>query len=101
MINGDASDPDGSIIRVEIYGDGEFLAYVGASFTFEWTNVPAGTHEIYAIAYDDGVLLNTDTSAPYNYYWYPTSRGTQSLTAKAYDNAGAETTSDPVTVRVR
>ena len=51
--------------------------------------------------YADGVLLNTDTSAPYNYYWYPTSRGTQTLTAKAYDDGGAETTSDPVTVRVR
>ena len=51
--------------------------------------------------YADGVLLNTDTSAPYNYYWYPTSRGTQTLTAKAYDDGGVETTSDPVTVRVR
>ena len=51
--------------------------------------------------YADGTLLNTDTSAPYRYYWYPTSRGTQTLTAKAYDDGGAETISDPVTVRVR
>jgi uncharacterized protein YjbI with pentapeptide repeats len=169
-ISADASDPDGSISRVEIYGDGALLAYVGAPYTFDWTTVPAGPHEIYAIAYDDngvfageqaatqsetvtvtveanqnnqpptvaitsphnnqkvytwwgtwintdaadpdgtitkvefyadGVLLNTDTSAPYKYYWYPTSRGTQTLTAIAYDDGGASTTSEPVTVRVR
>ena len=169
-ISGDAADPDGSISRVEIYGDGEFLAYVFAPFTFEWTNVSAGTHEIYAIAFDDngvfagesastqsetvtvtveanqnnqppsvtitkpsnnqrvyrfwgtdfrvdasdpdgvitkvefyadGVLLYTDTIASYGFYWWPESRGTQTLTAKAYDDSGAVTTSDPVTVRVR
>jgi hypothetical protein len=169
-ISGDASDPDGSISRVEIYGDGEFLAYAFAPFTFEWTNVPAGPHEIFAIAFDnngvfageqastqsetvtitvegapnnqppsvtitkprnnqtvyrfwgtdfnvtasdpdgvitkvefyaDGTLLNTDTSAPYNFYWRPASRGTQTLTAKAYDDGGADTTSNPVTVRVK
>jgi uncharacterized protein YjbI with pentapeptide repeats len=166
----DASDPDGSISRVELYGDGAFLAYLGAPYTFDWTNVPAGSHEIYAIAFDDngvfageqastqsetvtisvdgqqdnqppiveitspqnnqkvytwwgtwfeaeatdpdgtitkvefyadGTLLHTDTSAPYRFYWYPDSRGTQTLTAKAYDDGGADTTSDPVTVRVR
>jgi uncharacterized protein YjbI with pentapeptide repeats len=169
-ISADAADPDGSIRRVEIYGDGALLAYVFAPYTFDWTNVPAGPHEIYAIAYDDygvfsgdgastqsetvtvivegqqnnqppsveitsprnnqrvyrwwgtdfeveasdpdgiitkvefyadGTLLHTDTSAPYSFWWKPTSRGNHTLTAKAYDDGGAETTSDPVTVRVR
>lgn len=169
-ISADASDPDGSIRRVEIYGDGALLAYIFAPYTFEWTNVPAGPHEIYAIAYDDygvfsgdeastqsetvtvtvepnqnnqppsvtitkpsnnqrvyrwwgtdfrvsasdsdgvitkvefyadDVLLYTDTIAGYGFYWFPTSRGTQTLTAKAYDDSGAVTTSDPITVRVR
>jgi uncharacterized protein YjbI with pentapeptide repeats len=169
-ISGDAADPDGSVSRVELYGDGEFLAYVFDPFTFDWTNVPAGTHEVYAIAFDDNgvfageqastqsetvtvivkappnnqppavtitkprnnqtvyrfwgtdfnvtasdpdgvitkvefyagsTLLNTDTAAPFNYYWRPAANGTQTLTAKAYDNGGATTTSAPVTMRVR
>ena len=169
-ISGDASDPDGSISRVEIYGDGELLTYAFAPFTFAWTNVPAGTHEIYAIAFDDGgvfageqastqsetvtitveaqqnnqppsvtitlpknnqtvyrwwgtdfeadasdpdgvitkvefysgsTLLHTDTFAPYSFWWIPSSKGNQTLTAKAYDDGGAVTTSNPVKVRVR
>jgi hypothetical protein len=51
--------------------------------------------------YSDGTLLNTDFFAPYSFYWRPTSRGYQTLTAKAYDDGGANATSDPVTVRVR
>jgi uncharacterized protein YjbI with pentapeptide repeats len=51
--------------------------------------------------YADGTLLHTDPSAPYSFYWWPDSRGTQTLTARAYDDGGADTTSDPVTVRVR
>ena len=169
-ISGDASDPDGSISRVEIYGDGELLTYASAPFTFDWTNVPAGPHEVFAIAYDnngvfageqastqsetvtvivedapnnqppsatitspsdgarvyrwwgtdfeveasdpdgvitkvefyaDGTLLHTDAFAPYSFFWRPASRGTQTLTAIAYDDGGATSTSDPVTVRVK
>lgn len=51
--------------------------------------------------YADGTLLHTDTFAPYSFYWWPDSRGNQTLTARAYDDGGADTTSDPVTVRVR
>ena len=51
--------------------------------------------------YADGALLHTDTFAPYSFYWRPASRGTQTLTAKAYDDGGLVTTSDPITVRVR
>ena len=51
--------------------------------------------------YSDGALLHTDTSAPYSFWWRPASRGTQTLTARAYDDGGADTTSDSITVRVR
>ena len=51
--------------------------------------------------YAGGSLLGTDTSSPYSYYWKPSSRGNTSLTAKAYDDAGAVSTSAPVTVRIR
>lgn len=170
-ISAEAADSDGAIRRVEFYADGALLVYdVVAPYTVDWTNVSAGTHEIYAIAYDDngifageeaatqseivtvtvegqpdnqppavtitaprnnqrvyrwwgtdfevdavdpdgvitrvefyadGVLLHTDTFAPFSFYWRPAARGEQMLTAKAYDDGGAVTTSDPVTVRVR
>jgi hypothetical protein len=48
-----------------------------------------------------GTLLGTDTAAPYTVSWRPTSSGNQTLTARAYDDDGAVTTSAPVTVRVR
>jgi uncharacterized protein YjbI with pentapeptide repeats len=68
-INANASDSDGTIIKVEFYSG--------------------------------STLLNTDTSAPYSFFWKPTSRGTHTLTARAYDDDGAVTTSNPVTVRVK
>lgn len=51
--------------------------------------------------YAGSTLLNTDTSAPYSFFWRPTTRGIFTLTAKAYDDDGAVTTSAPVTVRVK
>ena len=46
-------------------------------------------------------LLGTDTAAPYSFVWRPAGRGTFTLTARAYDDDGALTTSAPVTVRVK
>ena len=51
--------------------------------------------------YAGSTLLGTDASAPYSFVWRPTSRGTFTLTARAYDEDGAVTTSAPVTVRVK
>ena len=51
--------------------------------------------------YAGSTLLGTDTSAPYSFFWSPASRGNFTLTAKAYDDDGAVTTSAPVTVRVK
>ena len=64
-----ASDPDGSIAKVEFYRS--------------------------------GVLLGTDSTAPYTWTWSNVAAGTYSLTAKAYDNAGAATVSAPVSVQVK
>ncbi len=68
-INANASDSDGTVVKVEFYSG--------------------------------STLLGTDTSAPYSFVWKPTIRGTFTLTARAYDDNGAVTTSTPVTVRVR
>jgi uncharacterized protein YjbI with pentapeptide repeats len=51
--------------------------------------------------YAGNTRLSTDTSAPYSFFWRPTARGTYTLTAKAYDDDGAVTTSNPVSVRVK
>jgi len=51
--------------------------------------------------YLGSTLLGTDTSAPYSFFWRPTTRGTFTLTVRAYDDNGAVTTSAPVTVRVK
>jgi uncharacterized protein YjbI with pentapeptide repeats len=51
--------------------------------------------------YAGSTLLGTDTSAPYSFVWRPTIRGMFTLTARAYDDDGAVTTSASVTVRVK
>jgi chitinase len=51
--------------------------------------------------YAGSTLLGTDTSAPYSLSWRPSATGNHTLTAKAYDNDGAVTTSSPITVKVR
>jgi len=63
-----ASDPDGSVTKVEYFRNGIFLGAVTTPpFSANWTNVPAGTY---------------------------------TMTAKAFDNAGATTVSTGRTVTV-
>lgn len=50
--------------------------------------------------YAGTVLLNTDVTAAYSYVWTPAVTGTYTITAKAYDNSGAVSTSNAVTVTV-
>ena len=53
--------------------------------------------------YDGGKLLGTDTTASYGMTWnlIGVSKGTHTLTAKAYDLAGNLTVSAPITVTVK
>ncbi|WNR46017.1 sugar-binding protein [Paenibacillus roseipurpureus] len=52
-----AVDSDGAINRVEFYDGssllGNGIAGAGNSYSLNWMNIPAGTHSIKAIAYDD------------------------------------------------
>ena len=50
--------------------------------------------------YVNGVLLSTDTNAPYAASWSGMACGAYTLTARATDNMGAVTTSQPVTVSI-
>ena len=49
--------------------------------------------------YSGTTLLGSDTTAPYNFTWSSVAAGTYSLTAVAYDNAGARVTSAAVSSR--
>ena len=51
-------------------------------------------------AYAGNILLGTDTTSPYSFSWTGAAVGNYSLTAKAYDNIGAVSTSDAVSVTV-
>ncbi|MBI2497743.1 MAG: Ig-like domain-containing protein, partial [Opitutae bacterium] len=50
--------------------------------------------------FSEATNLGEDTTAPYELTWTPPASGIHVLTAKATDNAGAVTTSAPVTVTV-
>jgi RHS repeat-associated protein len=53
-VSANASDPDGSIQRVEFWGNGVRVASVtSAPFQAAWSNVAAGSHTVRAIAYDN------------------------------------------------
>ncbi|WP_026968711.1 Ig-like domain-containing protein [Algoriphagus terrigena] len=47
-------DPENKISSVEIFGDGVSLSQIQeAPYDYEWTNIPIGTHQIYAVVTDD------------------------------------------------
>jgi regulation of enolase protein 1 (concanavalin A-like superfamily) len=50
--------------------------------------------------YRGTTLLNADTTSPYAYSWTNVAAGTYSITAKAYDSAGATATSAAVSITV-
>ncbi len=50
--------------------------------------------------YQGSTLLFSDTAAPYEYTWTGVAAGSYTLTAKAFDNAGASTTSTAVGITV-
>ncbi|MEO7411822.1 MAG: Ig-like domain-containing protein [Opitutaceae bacterium] len=49
-----ASDPDGSIVQIEFYrGETKLGTRTAPPYTFEWTDVPAGTYLLSAVATDN------------------------------------------------
>jgi large repetitive protein len=55
------------------------------------------------VFYDGATVLGTDTTAPYSVSWSLVfaSRGTHTLTARAYDALGNVSISAPISVTVR
>jgi hypothetical protein len=62
-ITANASDPDGTISKVEFYTGSTLLGTDAATpFTYSWTNVTAGNYSITAKAYDNINAVTTSTA---------------------------------------
>lgn len=63
IINTEGSDKDGSILKVEFFGDGKSLGFCTQSpFDWVWFNVPEGKHTVKAIAYDSNGMKKESQS---------------------------------------
>jgi len=61
LLTAEASDPDGTITRVNFYYDNNLIAETGGeTYSFNWENIPQGIYRVYAVAFDNDGL--TDTS---------------------------------------
>jgi len=55
-----ATDAEGPVTKVQFLANGALLFEDAASpFTFDWTNIPAGTYTVTAVAFDSGGLSTT------------------------------------------
>nr|WP_147653390.1 glycosyl hydrolase family 18 protein [Vulcaniibacterium gelatinicum] len=62
-LTAEAGDPDGSIARVEFYAGSTRLGSDStAPYAFAWSNAPAGTHVLKAVAQDDRKARTTSAS---------------------------------------
>ena len=100
-------------VPVTVQGTGNRLPTVGltapangATFTAPATigltaNASDPENQLARVEFYSGTtLLGSDTTAPYSFSWTNVPAGTYSLTAKAYDTAGASATSAAVSVTV-
>lgn len=61
-LNADATDPDGTISKVEFFNGATLLNTSASSpYTFTWTNVAAGKYVLTAVATDNDGLTTADT----------------------------------------
>ena len=64
-ITATAADPDGSVARVDFYAGSSLIASDSASpYAVRWSNVPAGTYALTAIARDNNGAAATSSSVP-------------------------------------
>lgn len=57
-----AKDPDGTVTRVELHRTtGPLKLFQATPYWFDWSNAPAGSHAVYAIARDNHGAVSTST----------------------------------------
>lgn len=63
IIETESSDTNGTIVKVEFFGDGKSLGYnTQAPFNWIWFNIPEGKHWVFAVAYDkNGIKKESQT----------------------------------------
>ena len=84
---------------------GDLVVSPGASVDLAATatdsTAAGGTGSVASVQFlANGTVVNTDTTAPYNFVWLP-AVGTYTVAARATDSEGASSTSASVTVEVR
>jgi hypothetical protein len=63
-LTANASDPDGSVARVDFYQGGTVVGTdAAAPYSATWSNVPAGTYSLTAVATDDSGATTTSTAS--------------------------------------
>jgi len=80
--------------------NGTYLAPVTSITVSATASAPAPDTIVRVEFYANGNLIGTDTTAGYSIAWTAVPAGSYSLTAKAIDSAGGETTSAPRTITV-
>ena len=61
-IEAEASDPDGTVAKVEFWVDSSLLAVRNQRpFAIEWSEVPVGSYQLTAVAYDNSGLKRTSS----------------------------------------
>lgn len=76
-------------------------ALLGTTLTLQVNATDTDLGTISKVEYYSGTtLLGTTTTAPFSLNWMPTALGSETVTAKAYDNNGASTVSSAVTFSV-
>lgn len=64
QLQASASDPDGAVRRVQFFQGMELLSTVSnAPYSFNWTNVAAGSYALYAVATDNARAVATSAVA--------------------------------------
>jgi hypothetical protein len=62
-LSADASDPDGSVTQVDFFYNDVWLGVdTTAPYTLTWSNAPAGTHTLTAVATDDAYAPETSAA---------------------------------------
>ncbi|HEV8540913.1 MAG TPA: M4 family metallopeptidase, partial [Verrucomicrobiae bacterium] len=95
-ISASASDPDGTIAKVEFYQDADKIGEsIGPQYSFLWTNVTAGSYRLFARALDN--LGAANDSAPVSITVNPVGGASAKLSAaRQTDGAIRLTVAGPV-----
>jgi len=84
-----ANDPDGSVVKVEYFADGQKIGEASSSpYSVTWVNVPSGTHSVVARALDNNFATGTSTPISITVNPYPAGTGT-GLNGDYYQSASA------------